>query len=164
MKNIKKEFETLIYQSMASVGLDDLSSKILGILYSSPEKLTLNEIAKETGYSFSAISAIMKYLVNMRMVESSKKGGSKRLYFTAKRDMMKLVLDRNKMRNEVFITPILKEVPGIIERCKKSKDKDAKEMLRILEPYHAQMIALDKILKELVKITDKVKKEMKNGK
>ena len=164
MKTAKKEFKEMISKSMASMGFDDLSSKILGILYSSTEKLTLNEITKETGYSFSAISAIMKNLVNMQMVESSKMGGSKRLYFTAKRDMMKLVLDRIKMRNEVFITPILKEVPGIIERCKKSKDKDAKEMLRILEPYHAQMIALDKILKELVKITDKVKKEMKNGK
>jgi DNA-binding transcriptional regulator GbsR (MarR family) len=161
MKNIKKEFETLIYQSMASMGFDDLSSKILGILYSSTEKLTLNEITKETGYSFSAISVIMKNLVNMQMVESSKKSGSKRLYFTAKREMMKFVLDRIKMKNEVFITPILKEVPGIIERCKKSKEKDAKEMLKILEPYYVQMIALDKIMKELVKITNKVQKGLR---
>ena len=164
MKTIKKEFQTLIYQSMNSIGFDELSSKILGIFYSEPKTLTLKELSIKTNYSFSAVSVTMKNLVNMQMVESSKKGGSKRLYFTAKRDMMKLVLDRIKMKNKVMIAPILKEVPGIIERCKKSKEKDAKEMLRILEPYYAQMIALDKIMKELVKITNKVEKEMENGK
>lgn len=160
MKTTKKEFQILIYQSMKSQGLEDLPSKLIGILYSEPKPLTLKELSTKTNYSFSAVSASMKFLVNIHIVETTKRGGSKKLYFLVQRDMMKVTLNQIKSKNELMVAPAIKNLPAIIQRCKKSKSPDSKEMLKILEQYYEQMKAVDKILKKLVEITKKVQKEM----
>jgi DNA-binding transcriptional regulator GbsR (MarR family) len=60
MKTAKKEFENLVYQSIKSQGLDELSSKLIRILY----LMTLEELSEKTNYSFSAVSAAMKMTID----------------------------------------------------------------------------------------------------
>ena len=160
MKTAKKEFENLVYQSMKSMGLDDLSSKIIGILYSEPKLMTLQELSKKTNYSFSAVSAAMKILASMHIVETTKKGGSKKLYFSVQRDMMKMTLSQIKTKNDLMVIPAIKNIPPMIERCKKSKEEESVEVQKILEQYYQQMIAVGKIMKNLVEYTKKVQKEV----
>ncbi len=161
IKTIKKEFEALIYQSMKSQGLDDLSSKLIGILYSEPDMMTLGELSKKTNYSFSAVSSAMKMLASMHIVEIIKKGGSKKLYFSVQRDMLKMTLNQVKSKNDLMVAPAIKKLPSTIQRCKKSKEKGSVEMLKVLEQYYKNMMSLDDIMKELVEITEKVQKEVK---
>jgi len=160
MNTVKKEFETLVYQSIKSQGLDELHSKLLAILYSEPDLMTLKELSEKTNYSFSAVSAAMNFLNKLYIVEKIKKGGSKKLYFSVQRDMIKVTLDQVKSKNELMVEPAILKLPAIIQRCKKSKAEGSEEMMQILEQYYQQMIALDKILKNLVKITEKVQKEV----
>lgn len=161
MKTAKKEFETLVYQSIKSQGLDELHSKLIAILYSEPYLMTLKELSEKTNYSFSAVSAAMNFLTKLYIVEKIKKGGSKKLYFSVQRDMIKATLDQVRSKNELMVAPAILKLPAIIQRCKKSKSEGSEEMMQILEQYYQQMIALDKIMKYLVKITEKVQKEVK---
>ena len=160
METVKKEFETLVYQSIKSQGLDELHSKLIAILYSESDLMTLKELSEKTNYSFSAVSAAMKFLTKLYIVEKIKKGGSKKLYFSIQRDMMKMTLNQVKSKNELMVAPAILKLPAILQRCKTSKEEGSEEMLQILEQYYQQMITLDKILKNLVEFTEKVQKEV----
>ena len=61
METVKKEFETLVYQSIKSQGLDELHSKLIAILYAESDLMTLKELSEKTNYSFSAVSAAMNF-------------------------------------------------------------------------------------------------------
>jgi len=160
METAKKEFENLVYQGMRSYGLDELSSKLLAILHSEPDPLTLEELSAITGYSFSAVSAAMKLLTGITLVEKTKKAGSKKLYFSVQRDMLTMTIKAVKSKNELMVSPAIKELPAIIERCKTSKAEDSEELLKIIEDYYQQMVALDLIFKNLVEFTEKIQNEV----
>ncbi|WP_135612509.1 GbsR/MarR family transcriptional regulator [Methanococcoides sp. AM1] len=157
MKTAKKEFEDLVYQGMRSYGLDELSSKLLAILYSAPDLLTLDELSAMTGYSFSAVSAEMKMLSGIKLVEKTKRSGSKKLYFSVQRDMLTMTINAVRSKSEFMVAPALKDLPAIIEKCKNSKAEGSEEVLKIIEDYHHQMIALDLILKNLIEFTEKIR-------
>ncbi|MBP2029491.1 DNA-binding transcriptional regulator GbsR (MarR family) [Methanohalophilus levihalophilus] len=160
MEEAKKDFENVVYQSMKSYGLDDLSSKLFAVLYSATEALTLDELSKMTGYSLSAVSAQMKLLSGIKLVEKTKKSGSKKLYFSVQRDMLKMSLNAIQAKNQAMVVPALQNLPPIIERCKNSDAEDAKEMLSIIENYYQQMAALELIFKKLTEYVEELRGEV----
>lgn len=160
MEAAKKEFQDLVCQSMKSYGLDELSSKLLAVLYSAPEPLTLDELSKMTGYSFSAVSAAMKLLSGIKLVEKTKRSGSKKLYFSVQRDMLTLSINAIRSKNEHMVDPALQGLPAIIERCRNSDAENSKEVLNIIEDYYQQMVALDLIFKKLIEYTESIRAEV----
>jgi DNA-binding transcriptional regulator GbsR (MarR family) len=160
MESVKKEFENLVYQGVRSYGIDELSSKLFAILNTEPGPLTLEELSAKTGYSFSAVSAAMKLLSGVNLVDKTKKAGSKKLYFSIQRDMLTMTIDAVRSKNEFMIAPALNDLPEMIEKCKKSKAEDSEELLGIIDQYYQQILALDKIFKNLIDFTEKVQKEM----
>jgi DNA-binding transcriptional regulator GbsR (MarR family) len=160
METARKEFEDIVHQGMKSYGLDDLSSKLLSVLYSEPDPITLEELSTRTGYSFSAVSAAMKLLSGLTLVEKTKKAGSKKLYFSIQKDMLEMTINAAKTKKEVILNPALQGLPLIIEKCKKNKTGDSETMLKLIEDYYQQMVALDLIIKNLIEFTEKIQKEM----
>lgn len=160
MEEAKKEFENLVYQSMKSYGLDELSSKLIAVLYSATEALTLDELSKMTGYSFSAVSAEMKLLSGIKLVEKAKKSGSKKLYFSVQRDMLTMSIDAIRAKNQTMVVPALQTLPPLIERCKNSDAEGSKEMLDIIENYYQQMAALELIFKKLTEYVEELRPEV----
>jgi phosphopantothenate synthetase len=59
-----------------------------------------------------------------------------------------------------MVSPAIKELPAIIERCKTSKAEDSEELLKIIEDYYQQMVSLDLIFKNLVEFTEKIQNEV----
>ena len=68
-----------------------------------------------------------------------------------------MTINAVRSKNEFMVSPALKDLPAIIERCKNSKAGDSEETLKIIEDYYQQMIALDLILKNLVEFTEKIR-------
>ncbi len=160
MENARNEFEDLVYRGIRSQGFDELSSRMIAILYSQPDPLTLEALSAITGYSFSAVSATMKLLSGIKIVEKTKRAGSKRLYFSVQRNMLALTIAAIRSKSEFMVTPALNDLPGIIERCKNSRAEGSGRTLRIIEQYYQQMIALDLIFENLIEFTEKIQKEM----
>lgn len=73
--------------------------------------------------------------------------------------MLELTLDQVKYTNELMVAPAIKEFPGIIERCKKSKSEESEKTLRIIEQYYRKMIALDLILTNVVELTEQIQEK-----
>ncbi|AKB84864.1 GbsR/MarR family transcriptional regulator [Methanococcoides methylutens] len=160
METAKKEFQNLVYQSMKSYGLDELSSKLLAVLYSAPDPLTLDDLSKMSGYSFSAVSASMKLLSGVKLVEKTKRSGSKKLYFSVQRDMLTLSINAIKSKNEHMVVPAIQNLPAMIERCRNSDAEESEEMLNIIEDYYQQMVALELIFKKLIEYTENIRTEV----
>ncbi|HIE33828.1 MAG TPA: hypothetical protein EYP86_01655 [Candidatus Altiarchaeales archaeon] len=155
MQNIDQEFIGFFSRLLRSIGLDDLSSKIVAILYIEDREISMEEIAKMTGYSLASISNKMKLLETLVMIQRIKRPGTKRAFFYMEKDIIKLNIMRISAVKENFINPIKLNFPGFIEKYKKnaSYNREARKKLTIIENYHKQVIQLEKVL-------DKFKREL----
>lgn len=151
----KNEFIELIAEINRLKGIDELTSKIIGILFIEPEEISLDELAKRTGYSLSAISTAMKLLVRSSLIKRSKKPKSKKVYFYIKKDMISLFMQTLKII-ENNTSMLKKRVPGIIERYKLEKSEDSKAELKIIENYYEQVLITGRIMKKMIEMFENV--------
>jgi len=154
-KSPKNEFIELIAEINRLKGLDELTSKIIGILFIEPEVVSLDELAKRTGYSLSAVSTAMKLLVGSCLIKRSKKPKSKKVYFYIEKDMISLFMQTlNIIENNTSM--LKKRVPGIIERYKLEKSEDSKAELKIIENYYEQVLITDRIMRKMIEMFENV--------
>ena len=90
MSAIDLEFTKFCMVSSKGYGLDNLSAKLSSILYLEPIEISIEELAKRTGYSLASISNKMKILESFGMVRRVKNPGSKKLYYYMEKDLVKL--------------------------------------------------------------------------
>ncbi len=136
-------------------GFDDISSRIMAILYIEPKELSLEEISTKTKYSLSATSTAMKFMERMEMVKRIKKPHSKKAYFYMEKDTLKMFLDFLKKQQEKIVIPTIKKLPNIIETYEKETDNETKEELKIIKNYQKQTIAYEKIIEKTIKLVEK---------
>lgn len=74
--------------------------------------------------------------------------------------MLTMTIDAIRSKSEFMVNPAIKEIPAIIERYKKNRSADSEEMLKIIEDYYQQMVALDLIFKNLIEFTEKIRTEV----
>ncbi len=151
MGSLKDEFIELITENSKVCGLDELSSKIIGILFIEPEEIALDELAKRTGYSLSAISTAIKFIERVGIVKRSKKPGSRKVYCYMKKDMMAMRLQIMKREYESIILPSKQKLPKIIEKYKQESTKGSVEELRIVENYYKQVLFFEQLFKDIIK-------------
>jgi len=114
----KSEFIELISTNSKVSGLDDLSSKLIGILYAEPGEIALDELAKRTGYSLSAVSTAMKFVERAGIVKRLKKPKSRKVYFCMEKDIISLFIQLLRRKYENVILPSKHKLPKIIEGYK----------------------------------------------
>lgn len=94
MKNLEKEAVGFFKGIGRMHGLDDLSSMIFAILITEPEEITMQDLAKKTGYSLASISNKVKMLVDFGVITRNAKPGSKKAYLYMEKDFLKLFKTR----------------------------------------------------------------------
>ena len=152
MKNPKEKFMKLIYDVNKSRGLDELTSKIISILYVEPKEVSLNELSKRTGYSLSAVSTSMKMFGNSKLIKRIKKPKSKKIYFYMEKDIFPQLINIMKKTLE-HIEISKKKMPEIISDYKKMKIN--KEELKIADKYYKRISIAEKIVKKVLKSIEK---------
>ena len=148
----KERFIELMAETSKVWGFDELSSKILGILFIEPKEIALDELAKRTGYSLSAVSTAMKYAERAGMVKRSKKSKSKKVYFYMENDMLSIYLQVMRREYEKLVLPSKTKLPEIIEQYKLEESKNLEEELKIVENYYKAILVLEQILKEAIEM------------
>jgi len=97
----RDEFIKLLTQSMRNNGLDELPSKLVAILYISPEPVSLESLAEETKYSLSAVSTAMKFMTQLGMVKTTKKPKSRKIYYYFEKDLITFTLELAKKKRDL---------------------------------------------------------------
>ena len=154
VENARNEFIQLMTQNTMSNGLDELSSRITGILFIEPREISLEEIAKKTGYSISAVSGSSKLLEKLNIIKRLKKPGSRKVFYFMEKDIFCIFIRALKMKRDKVVKPSLERLPVIIAHYKKKKVPGTADELKIVENYYCQVKAFGRILEKMLEITE----------
>jgi len=136
----KNAFIELIVENSKVNGFDELSSKIIGILFIEPEEVALDELANRTGYSLSAVSTALKFIERAGIVKRSKKPKSRKVYFYMGKDILAMFLQIVRRKYEKILLPSKQKLPNIIELYKQDSSKKSGAELMIVEDYYKSLI------------------------
>ncbi|MBU4284529.1 MAG: hypothetical protein KJ968_05465 [Nanoarchaeota archaeon] len=161
LKSPKQEFIDLMTENCKVNGLDELSSRIIALLYAEPNELSLDDIAKRTGYSLSAICTAIKFIERIGFVKRLKKPKSRKVYFYMEKGMIMFSLDIIRRKYERVILPTKQELPSIIKRYKREKSENSKQELKIIENYYKEVLASEDIMRKLIQMLENAKKNLK---
>jgi len=161
LKSPKEEFIDLMTENCKVDGIDELSSKIIALLYADPNEISLDEIAKRTKYSLSAICTATKLIERIGLIKRIKKPKSRKVYFYIEKDMIMFSLDITRRKYEKVILPTKQKLPLIIKRYKREKSENSKEELKIIENYYKEMLVSENIMKKLIQMLENAKKNLK---
>jgi len=157
IKNIDKDFIQYFSEIGHAYGMNDLSMKIMAILYLEPDFVTMNDISDKTGYSLASISNTMKSLEGIGVLSKKKKAGSKKIYYYMEKNLMKINIQKIKSAKALIIGPAKEKLPKIIEKYKAVKDQETKKKLRILTEYKNQVLKFDQLMLEWINDLEKLK-------
>ena len=161
LKSPKEEFIDLMIENCKVNGLDELSSKIIALLYAEPNEISLDEIAKRTRYSLSAVSTAMKFIKRIGFVKRIKKPKSRKVYFYMEKSMIMFSLDVIRRKYEKVILPTKQRLPSIIKRYKREKSENSKNELKIIENYYKEVLASEDIMKKSIQMLENAKRNLK---
>jgi len=94
-KLTEKELEKKILENFAGVasaiGYSPLHGKIIGVLLVKGRPVSLQELARDTGYSTSMISLSLDFLEILEVIKKVKKTGDRKLYVQLYGDLLEIL-------------------------------------------------------------------------
>jgi HTH-type transcriptional regulator, osmoprotectant uptake regulator len=151
--NPKEEFIELISANMRTNGFDEITSKVTGVLFIETKEISLEELAKKTGYSLSGVCNSLKFLSGSGLVKKSRKPGSRKVYLYMEKDLMAFSIRIMKKKYEEVILPSKQRLPEIIKKYKGSKEE-----LKIIKKYYGQVDKFEIIVKKMMEFLEIKKK------
>jgi DNA-binding transcriptional regulator GbsR (MarR family) len=152
----KEEFKEVIYESCKALGLEDFPSRLLSVLQSETEEISLGELSEMTGYSLSGLSTTLKGMEERQMVKRFKKPKSRKVYVKVDKDITTFFIALQKKRYEQSIRPSLEKIPGIIEKYEKIEEFE--EEVAIIKDYYAQILFLAEESRKFIEALEKCRK------
>lgn len=133
----KKEFREIVYESCKAIGLDDFPSRLISVLQTEKEGISLGELTIITGYSLSNLSTTIKGMEDKQMVKKFKKPGSRKIYVVMDKNITSFFIELQKKRYQQSLKPSMKKIPEIIERYKDNNEFE--EDLKMIKDYYGQI-------------------------
>lgn len=145
----KEEFIVLMTENACVDGLDELSCKLIAMLYVEPGEISLEDLSKKTGYSLSAVCTSLKFSERVGFVKRIRKAGSKKVYYYMHKCMSEMFADLFTRKYERVIVPSKQKLPEIIQKYKSERSKEAREGAKIAEQYYREILAFDKLFSRI---------------
>lgn len=143
---IDEDFMEFAVKVGRGINLDQLSSKLTGILYIEPTEISMEDLAKKTGYSLASISNKMKILVGTGIVERRKKPGSKKVYYYMDKNLHKVMHKMMRVMFENEIQSAKDMIPPMIKKYEKTKLTEIEQKkLKNIKYYHKQMLEFEEM-------------------
>jgi len=151
------EIEKEIFSSFAGVastiGYSDVHGKIIAALTVEGEPVSLQELAKKTGYSPAMISLSIDFLEVLGVVKKVKKTGDRQLYVAFEGNLLDCLRKAVLFKTEKSISDSLKQFEESKKELEKISDgEEKKKVLRtldILKKEINRLQAYTKILSEI---------------
>jgi DNA-binding transcriptional regulator GbsR (MarR family) len=144
----REEFIELMTENVKVNGLDDLSARIVAILFLEPREVSMEDLAKKTGYCLSSMSTGIKLMEKMGLITKFKKPPSKKIYLKMENDISKMLLNMLKKRHDQIIKRSKSILPGIIKKYKTTKS--SREELKIIEHYYEDVLISENLINEMI--------------
>ena len=135
-KNLEEKIYSTFSEVASSIGYSPLHGRIIGVLLVKGRPLSLQELAKETGYSASMISLSLDLLEVLGVIKKVKKTADRNLYISLQGDLLEILKNAivTKVTKSVSTTlSDFDESRKTIKSLPKEQKKDTERTLNILE-------------------------------
>jgi len=136
----EKKIKDMIYSTFSeivnSIGYSPVHGKILAALFVNNGELSLQELAKETGYSSSMISLSLDFLEIFGIIKKRKKPQDRNLYIKLQGDLLECLKNAIIIKVKKSIDETLNEFEKNkkdISKLSKNQGIKAQKTLKILE-------------------------------
>ena len=152
----EKQLERQILDNFAAVaetiGYSPLHGKIIGVLLIKDKPISLNELAKETGYSASMISLSLDFLEVMEVVKKVKKTGDRKLYVKLNGDLLNILKKAIVTRVKKTLSESLVEFGEDRSRLDDLNPEERKRIKKTLDTLETEIKRLDYYVNMLTQI------------
>lgn len=148
------EIEKQIFSAFAGVastiGYSDVHGKIIAALLVENKPVSLQELAKKTGYSSAMLSLSIDFLEVLGVVKKIKKAGDRQLYVGFQGSLLECLRKAILFKAEQSISDSLKEFELRKKQLQKIKNsEEKKKVLRTLNILQKEIHRLQRYLKML---------------
>jgi len=151
-----KEIEMDIYSTFAdiasTIGYSEIHGRIIAALLVKNKKLSLQELAKNSGYSTSTISLSLDLLEFLGMVKKIKKAGDRKLYIELHGDLLEGLKKAFLIKIQKSVTDTLVRFKEYEKNLNKSKDIEKKKVLDTLNILEKEVKRVDSYINLLSKL------------
>ncbi len=152
LNEIKKDIYSTFADIASSIGYSEIHGRIIGALLVSNKKLSLQDLAKETGYSISTISLSLDLLEFLGMIKKIKKAGDRKLYIELQGDLLEGLKKAFIIKVQKNISDSLNKFEKYKETLKKSKNKEKKKVMNVLNILEEEIKKLENYINLLSEI------------
>jgi len=131
-KEIRKKIFSTFSDVAGSIGYSPLHGEIIGILLVKNKPLSLQEIAKETGYSPGMISLSLDLLEVLGVVKKIKKSGDRKLYVQLSGDLLECLKSAILIKVEKNIQNSLTDFDETKKQLKNLKEDEKRRVLETI--------------------------------
>lgn len=161
-KSLEKEAVRSFKEVLLEVGLDNLTALIIAQLWVEPKPLSMDELAKKTGYSLASISLKLKHLGAVHGVERLQKPGTRKIFLYMKKDPIGLFFTKMNSAFKLISSTIKQSIPRVIEEFKSRQlNENELDILTNMSMYLKRMEKLEKILRKVNKQLEKEENHVK---
>ncbi len=136
----------------SSIGYSPLHGKIIGVLLIKNRPVSLQELAKATGYSVSMLSLSLDFLEILEVVKKVKKEADRKLYVSLSGDLLECLKRAITIKVEKSVRNSLLEFEESKKELTKLNTKDKTEVLNSLEILEGQIKRLNRYVSLLSQI------------
>ncbi len=151
-KNLEEKIYSTFSEVASSIGYSPLHGRIIGVLLVKGKPLSLQELAKETGYSTSMISLSLDLLEVLGVIKKVKKTADRQLYISMQGDLLEIL-------KNAIVTKVTKSVSNTLSDFQESRkdlkslpSEQRKETERTLDILEKEIKRLDRYIRLLGKM------------
>ncbi len=151
-KEIERNIYSLFADIASSLGYSEVHGRIIAALLVKGGKLSLQELAKETGYSPSMVSLSLDFLEVFGIIKKVKKAGDRKLYVELQGNLLSALRKAFIMRLGKNVELALTKFKELRKELETAEGKEKEDVLRTLTILEKEVKRLQKYLKIVEKI------------
>lgn len=146
IREIEKKIFNTFSELAKSMGFSPIHGTIMGSLMIGGGSLSLQDMAKKTGYSISMISLSMDLLELLGIIKKVKKPRDRKLYIELNGDLLELLKRIFIMRLKRGIEKSLSEFDESKRRLNGLEGNNKKDMMKAIESLESEIKRLDRYI------------------
>ncbi len=151
-KELNKKILSVFGQVASSIGYSSLHGKIIAVLTVKVRPVSLQEVARETGYSISMISLSLDLLEVLGVIKKIKKTADRKLYIQLNGDLLEILKNAIVIKVEKSVGGSLSEFEEIKKNLGELDSGEREDVERALHVLESQLMRLNSYVGMLSKI------------
>lgn len=157
-KSMESEFEEFAITVFHQWGIDTPTCRLFAILYLESNEVSIDDLAKRTGYSLASVSNKMRLLLGSHVIRRIKKPGSKKVYYYGEKNLKKIFGLKIDKAILTEVEPAKAIIPNMLKKYAKAKlSVDGKKKYSVINNYYKQILQFEKFLIKMKKEFESIK-------